>query len=162
VKARQRTVVLDGTFSIEEIKVKGSSRRKTARATKNKNKAANAKRTARRKAGQKPPAVKLGPVVLASRLNIKNIAELKESLLAAYDADSTVVVDAGAVESIDTAALQLLVAFASSRRERSRAVEWHQPSSVFCEAAKMLDLRVPLGIGAGDVTKEDDGLLPVF
>ena len=179
--ARKRTVVLDGTFSIDEIEKKGTSPRKAARTSKkrankrvaptdkqtakskNEQKAARTtKRPARQKTSKKPAAAESGSVVLASQPGIKNIAELKEALTAAHSAVSAVTIDAGKVESIDTAALQLLVAFANSVRGQSRAVEWTEPSAVFCELADLADLGQRLGIGEGSIAEEDDGLCPVF
>ncbi len=115
-----------------------------------------------KRVGKKPAAAESGSVVLASKPGIKNIAELKESLAAAHCATSAVTVDVGKVESIDTAALQLLVAFANSVREQSRTVEWREPSTVFCEMANLADLSQCLGIGQGSIAEEDDGLCPVF
>lgn len=111
---------------------------------------------------QKSPDTGLAPVVLDNQLGIKNIAELKEQLTVAYNADSTVVVDAGRVESIDTAALQLLIAFANSARKQSRTVEWKQPSGAFQEMADLVDLSQCMGIDDNAVAEEDDGLCPVF
>ena len=124
--------------------------------------ARTAKRAVRPKTSRNPAMVELNPVVLASRPGIKNIAELKEQLTAAHGAASVVVIDARKVESIDTAALQLLVAFANSVRALSRTVEWKEPSSVFRQMADLTDLTQRLGIGDGSVTEQDDGLCPVF
>lgn len=163
--ARKRTVVLDGTFSIDEIEEQGTSRRRAAKPAEKKpakQATRTAKRAARPKARKKPAVAELGPVVLASQPGIKNIAELKEQLTAALGSGSAVTVDAAKVESIDTAALQLLVAFANSVRERSGTVEWKQPSTVFREMADLADLSRCLGIGEGSIADEDDGLCPVF
>ena len=165
---RKRLVVLDGTFSIEEIEVKSTSRRKAAKTKKKTGKkvakkvACTVKRAGKPKAAKKQATAKSGPVVLESSPCIKTITVLKETLGQVHDRDSAVVIDASNVESIDTAALQLMVAFANSRRAQSRAVEWRDPSSVFCETAALLNLNQPLGIGEDDVTEEDDGLLPGF
>ncbi len=169
-------MVLDGTFSIEEIDVKSSARRKAAKTTKKKattkasNKAAGRAKTASKtktaskpKTVRKPTAVEPGTVVLECSPGIKNVIELKDTLAAAHGAGAAVSVDASAVEFIDTAALQLLIAFANSMREKSRTVEWKNPSPVFCEMADLADLTQGLGIHAdGPVAEEDDGLCPVF
>ena len=183
----QRTVVLDGIFSIEELEVTAASGRKTAKATKKK---AMPKKRAREKvasgakrvvkpqkeksvARKNKPVAKSAtskksviagsdPVVLDNRPSIKNIAELKDQLTVAHNAEAAVVVDAGNVDSIDTAALQLLLAFANSVRKQSRTVEWRQPSSAFCAMADLADLSQCLGVGDKPVAEEDDGLCPVF
>ena len=186
---RKRTVVLDGIFSIEEIEVKGTSRRKAAKPAKKKavpkksaspKKRASAKKkaTATKKVGQKvaaraKPAVKRktarktaatkpGLIVLVGSPGIKTVAELQDTLAKAHGGASAVVVDASVVESIDTAALQLLVAFTNSIREQSRTIEWKEPSSEFREMAELVDLSRGLGIDDSVVAEEDDGLCPVF
>lgn len=186
-QSMKRTVVLEGIFSIEEIEVTAASGRKTAKATKKK---ATPKKRARKKvasgakrvakpqkekkvARENKPAAKsatskktaitgLDPVVLDNQPSIKNIAELKDQLTVAHNAEAAVVVDAGNVDSIDTAALQLLVAFANSVRKQSRTIEWRQPSSAFREMAELVDLSQCMGIDDNAVTEEDDGLCPVF
>ena len=75
---------------------------------------------------------------------------------------SAVVVDASGVESIDTAALQLLVAFTNAIREQSRTIEWKEPSSEFRAMAELADLSRGLGIDDHVITEDDDGLCPVF
>jgi len=102
-----------------------------------------------------------GPVVLDSNPSIQNVEELRQQLVAVSDTISTVVVDASKVESIDTAALQLLAAFVKSVREQSRTVEWRELSDVFHDMADLADLSQWLGIGNGCVV-EDDDLCPVF
>ena len=166
--SRKRILVLDGTFSIEEIEVKSTSRRKAAKTKKKtskkvgKKESCTAKRAAKPKTAKKRAPAKPGPVVLESSPCIRTIVVLRETLAQVHGEASPVVIDASKVESIDTAALQLLVAFAKSRREQSRDVDLLDPSTVFCETATLLNLSEPLGIGGDVVTEEDDGLLPVF
>ena len=183
MRTRKRTVVLNGTFSIEEIDVKNKSRRKASKTSGRKVGKATGKKVARKKAAgkkaakkaaragkrsstrskrKKPTKTDAGTVVLATHPGIKNTAEIKDQLAAAHSASSEVVVDAGKVESIDTAALQLLVAFANSMRKESRTLEWRQTSTVFCEMADLLGLRESLGIVGASASEEDDGLCPVF
>ena len=77
-----------------------------------------------------------------------------------------VVIDAGYVESIDTAGLQLLAAFANSVRAQSRTVEWKNPTPEFCELADLLDLSESLGTAntapAPAPADDFDDLCPVF
>ncbi len=165
----KRIVMLEGTFSIKEIEVKSPSRRKAAKTKKKtakklgKKVARTAKRAAKAKTAKKRVTAKPGPVVLECSPSIRTITALRETLAQVHGEASAVVVDASKVESIDTAALQLLVAFAKSRREQSRAVDWQTPSSAFCETATLLNLNEPRGIGENVMNEEeDDGLLPVF
>lgn len=165
----KRIVMLEGTFSIKEIEVKSPSRRKAAKTKKKtakklgKKGARTAKRAVKPKTVKKRVTAKPGPVVLESSPSIRTITALRETLAQVHSDASAVVVDVSKVESIDTAALQLLVAFAKSRRDQSRAVDWQTPSSAFCETATLLNLHEPLGIGENAMDEEeDDGLLPVF
>ena len=197
VAARKRTLVLEGTFSIEEIDVSSTSRktaaaksrkktgkkavrkkapakktaaRTTARKKQVRKKAGGTKKVARkapRRAAAKPGGDKAASsgqracsIVLDSRPDIKTIDELSKELGAALAADGEVVVEAAGVETIDTAALQLLVAFANSVRANSRSIRWNDASPALRELAELTDLASALGFeGAPD---EDDGLLPVF
>lgn len=115
---------------------------------------------------KKSVAVVPGPVVLDTNPGIQNIGELKAQLLAANEAGETVIVDAGKVESVDTAVLQLLVAFVNTVREQSRTVEWSELSSAFRDMATLADLGECLGVtesqADSDAADEDDDLCPVF
>lgn len=103
-----------------------------------------------------------GPVVLDSNPSIQNVGELREQLAVVCDVTSGVVVDAGNVESIDTAALQLLTAFVRSVHNQSRTVEWSELSDAFRDMADLADLSQHLGVGYGDTVDDDNDLCPVF
>jgi len=111
---------------------------------------------------KKPARTKPGRIVLASRTCIKSIAELRDELVAAYKMSTEIVIDASKVESVDTASLQLLVAFVNSVRGQSRAVRWNKPSGEFRDMAALVDLSACLDFGDHSIPKEDDGLCPVF
>jgi len=117
----------------------------------------------KKKSKMKAKSVKCGsgPVVLDSNPSIQNVAELREQLVVVCKSASGVVIDAGKVETIDTAALQLLSAFVNSVRGQSRTIEWSELSDVFRDMADLADLGRCLGIGDG-CTVEDDDLCPVF
>ena len=186
---QRRTVVLEGTFSIEEIDVNPRSGKTTAKsgrkrsgkktvrkkapAKKVRAKKAAAKKTARKKAGGAnelrgeiaPPAAtaaepSAATVVLESHHDIKTIQELRERLDTAYAAGGDIVLDGAAVESMDTAALQLLLAFGSSVRKQSRTVRWSEVSEAMRELADRTDLGTALELPDG--SDDDDGLCPVF
>ncbi len=171
MKNSRRTVVLDGTFSIEEIEVTATTGRKATKPSRKKavpKKKATAKKSVSRKRAkksgknEKPEVAGPSSVVLDDRPGIKNILELKEQLTTAFDAGGTVVVDAHNVESIDTTALQLLVAFANSVHKQSRTLQWVEPSGVFREMADLADLSRCLGVGDCTVAEDIDDLCPVF
>jgi ABC-type transporter Mla MlaB component len=77
-------------------------------------------------------------IVLASACTVKDAAALKSALCDALDDERAVALDAGAVERIDTAALQLVCAFVRDRKAQSKAVYWKSVSDAMREAARLL------------------------
>jgi anti-anti-sigma regulatory factor len=59
-----------------------------------------------------------------------------------------VVVDGSAVERIDTAGLQLLVAFARRQKEAGRRLHWEAASPALLSGSARLGLNEALGLGA--------------
>ncbi len=102
------------------------------------------------------------PVVLVAQLEIKTIASLVEQLLPVLSLDGPVVIDAAKLESVDSAALQVLVAFANSARARALALEWRGTTSVLKEFSELADLDRYLDLPVAPVEVQDDGLCPVF
>ncbi len=103
-------------------------------------------------ASAKPAAKAAEPPVmeLDSQVTIKNVTELKGKLsaAAAVASGNPVRIDAGSVESADTAALQLLVAFAREHTTDKGAINWVKTSEAFVAAACQLDLDGQLGLDA--------------
>ena len=114
-----------------------------------------AKKRSRKKAARGPN----GLLALPARLGIKNVSEWKSELAGLLKADCSIKIDASAVESIDTAALQLLVAFVSQLKQQARALEWQQPTDAFLQHAHLIDVARHLGLEA---RADDDDLCPVF
>jgi ABC-type transporter Mla MlaB component len=79
-------------------------------------------------------------VRLAASTVIGDVARLREELLPLVGMGAVVTIDAGAVERIDTAALQLLHAFGRERRAAGRELRWGDPSAAFRGAATVLGL----------------------
>jgi ABC-type transporter Mla MlaB component len=77
-------------------------------------------------------------VAMASNCTVKDAAAMKVSLCAVADAAGAVVIDAGAVERIDTAVLQLLIAFVRERLGNDREVTWRAPSAALLSSARLL------------------------
>jgi ABC-type transporter Mla MlaB component len=89
----------------------------------------------------------IAPVlVLASSCTVKDAAQLKDALCAHLQTPECVLLDAGNVERIDTAALQLLCAFVRDRTACGFKVQWQACSAAVQEAANLLDLRTLLGL----------------
>jgi len=80
-------------------------------------------------------------VVLASSCTVKDAADFKVVLCSHLDTAGCVQLDAGNVERIDTATLQLLCAFVRDRQARGYQVQWRACSAAVQEAADLLDVR---------------------
>lgn len=80
------------------------------------------------------------PVLLPATLNIQGVAQLHEQLQGLLHNRSMISIDASNVESIDTAALQLLVIFRQEALKSGLEVSITAPSSRFVKAARLLDV----------------------
>lgn len=112
-------------------------------------KPAAAAKSASKKASAKAPTQAVAEnttLRLDKDITIQGVAALKEKLAATLTSGEPVKIDAGAVETVDTAALQLLVAFARHSEAQSNAVNWVQTSDAFVDSARLLDLAQHLGL----------------
>ncbi len=91
-------------------------------------------------------AARRNALVLRPECMLSDAAALKQRLCALLPHEGTVTLDAGAVERIDTAALQLLAAFIRDRRLAGRPVEWRAVSDVLSCAARVLGMDVMLSL----------------
>ncbi len=83
---------------------------------------------------------------LAGQVGIAEV-EVLHARLAAWDAaDRDVHFDAGEVDRVDTAVLQLLVAFKRHAEQRGADVRWRAVSAPVTEAAATLGLETALGL----------------
>lgn len=87
-------------------------------------------------------------VALASNCVVKDAAAFKVSLCAIADSDEPVVFDAGSVERIDTATIQLLCAFVRDRVGRNKTVVWQGASAALQESARLLGVQTLLALPA--------------
>ncbi len=85
-------------------------------------------------------------ISLATVITIADVAALKETLMVHGDQQATVCIDAGGVQMIDTAGLQLLLAFIRQRQAQNRDCTLLQPSQAFTDTAALLGLTEPLGL----------------
>ncbi len=83
-------------------------------------------------------------LVLATHCNVKDAAELKQSLCHHLDDTAPVSLDVGKVERVDTSTMQLLCAFVRDRAAQQRKVEWLGDSRVVREAARLLGVEASL------------------
>jgi ABC-type transporter Mla MlaB component len=91
-------------------------------------------------------------IVLASNCNVKDAAELKQSLCLHLDHATPVVLDVGSIERIDTSTMQLLCAFVRDRSAQQRTIEWLGDSRVVRDAARLLGVEAMLGLPQEGVT----------
>lgn len=80
-------------------------------------------------------------IVLQPKQTLQNISELRQKLL--FVAEKTagpIAIDAAAVTAIDTATLQLILAFKLELDQNERQLEFAFPSEKFLEAAALIGL----------------------
>lgn len=73
-------------------------------------------------------------------MDISQAADLRDRLLALLEKRDPVVLNASAVQHIDTAAMQILAAFMCQARTDKIKVTWKQPSDSMCDSARLLGL----------------------
>jgi len=85
-------------------------------------------------------------IELPSAFNIQSAARMHEQLQALLQGQKRVVIDAQHVNSIDTAALQLLVVFRQEALQSNIEMRITAPSEQFVAAARLLDVADLLGV----------------
>lgn len=86
-------------------------------------------------------------LVLPADLRIADLGAVQSNLKSLF-ASVEVALDASGVERVDTAALQLLVAFRREAKARGMAPAWRNVSTVLREAASLLGLTNALELPA--------------
>jgi len=84
--------------------------------------------------------------VLPTSCTVRESAALKAELLPLIDRDNVITLDVRAVERIDTAALQLLVAFVRDRNQMHHDTNWIGAPECINEAVKILGMADTLNI----------------
>ena len=97
-----------------------------------------------------PAASSLPMIALASNCNVKDAAELKQSLCHYVDDSAPVALEVGKVERVDTSTMQLLCAFVRDRAAQELKVEWRGDTSVIRDAARLLGVESMLALPAAD------------
>lgn len=85
-------------------------------------------------------------LVLPARLTIAEVEDLARQLRSALMGHPQVVLDAEALDCVDTAGLQLLVVFVHEARERAVEVRWTGVGAALREGGRLLGLAEALGI----------------
>ena len=81
-----------------------------------------------------------GSVILQATVNIQNVTDLYEKLKNVLNNNESVEIDASAVTSIDTSALQLFTLLKQTSLQMNKPMHIEFPSDQFVKAAKLCDL----------------------
>ena len=87
-----------------------------------------------------------GGLILPSALTIREVLKLHGEWLAFVTGKGEVCIDAGAVEEIDTAGLQLLLCLVREIVGRGRTITWSGASDKFIEITRALAMNASFGI----------------
>jgi anti-anti-sigma regulatory factor len=85
-------------------------------------------------------------LALDATLNIQNVTDLHEQLLVMLEQNDKIEIDASAVDSIDTATLQLLIVLKQTAIKLQKEIIFDFPSDRFVESAELLGLAEMLEI----------------
>lgn len=88
-------------------------------------------------------------ISLAADCTLREAAALKSQLITTISPTDAVLIDGGAVERIDTAGLQLLVAFAQREHAAGRRLQWQAASEELRSASARLGLLGALSLSGG-------------
>ena len=94
-------------------------------------------------------------VSLPTHPGIANVADLHQHLNEILTEKVSVVVEAGAVEQIDGAALQLLASFHQAVRISGTDLCWRNPSQALLDAADLLGLGSTMGFDTSSTVSVD-------
>ncbi|MGI9319990.1 MAG: STAS domain-containing protein [Thiogranum sp.] len=83
-------------------------------------------------------------IVLDENLEISDADALLEQLQAIMTTSNSVIMDGSQVKVIDTAILQLLVAWFRQAQQHGTRISWQQPSDTLCNTAALLGLEMHL------------------
>lgn len=89
-------------------------------------------------------------LALPAQCLVRDTAQLQQSLLK-HVAAAAVSIDTSAVERIDTAAMQVLLAFVRDRQSQQHVVEWLGLNEVFVDSAQLLGIDKLLGLPASGI-----------
>jgi len=93
-----------------------------------------------------PSAYATAVIQLPADIGIEAASELHRELIACVDDPAPVILDAGEVARIHTAALQLFCLFCRDRRAQGRRTDWRSPSNAMRSAAALLGVTTLLNM----------------
>jgi phospholipid transport system transporter-binding protein len=91
-------------------------------------------------------AVQSNSTLRLGSTTIRNVTTFQAELAERLDESGPVQIDGSGVERVDTATLQLLVAFVRDVRADARAIDWIECSAALRRAASSLGLESALGL----------------
>lgn len=97
-----------------------------------------------------PAASSQSTIALASNCNVKDAAELKQSLCHYLGDSAPVALEVGKVERVDTSTMQLLCVFVRDRAAQQLKVVWAGDTRVIRDAARLLGVESMLALPASD------------
>ncbi len=83
---------------------------------------------------------------LAATIHVPQVQALYKLLVKVLARNLAIVLAADKVKHIDTAGLQVLIAFYREAQKRGLDFRWETPSPELCEAAKLLSLEKTIGL----------------
>ncbi len=83
---------------------------------------------------------------LEASCTLRDSMDMQFQLLAVDFGESEILLDGSAVENIDTAGLQMLVAFAKHYSARGRRIQWTAASAELLRGSRLLGLASELGL----------------
>jgi len=86
--------------------------------------------------------------ILGPALTISGAETLRAELLAMVESGGDVCVDGSAVETVDTAGMQVLVAFRRALQGRNRSLNWSGCSPALMDVSGLLGLQAQIGVTA--------------
>jgi ABC-type transporter Mla MlaB component len=130
--------------------VTGKNKKNKKAKLKNKSKTEQPQKIEQPKVNAEQAEVKVGGelnrLVLESSLVINKASDVYESLKKLSSSGDAIEIDASKVEIIDSASLQLLLAFVLSLKEKGVSLSWHKPSEGMLNKASILGLTKHLGL----------------
>lgn len=98
---------------------------------------------------------------LGDDLGIEAATDLKQHLAAHLSQPQPIALDAGAVQRVHTASLQVLCSFVRQRRQAGLATDFSAASQSFRDAARLLGLAPQLGLTTPDTPASDNNMQQV-
>jgi anti-anti-sigma regulatory factor len=94
------------------------------------------------------------PVTLPEQLGLAQVDELHAHLIELLETTNEIVFDAGAVDGLDAAGVQLLCAAARASQQAGGSVSWRAVSPALVRAAEQLGLSEALLLPAEDASEK--------